>query len=89
MYNGSGGSILLVMIMHGSENALGALVPLDVDLVIVEGVLDFGALVPLYLSHVVITWVLALVVIAVVGTNLLAERSTGATDGEIKTARSV
>lgn len=73
VYNGSGGSILLVMIMHGSENALGALVPLDVDLVIVDGVPDWGMLVTLNVSHVVLTWVVALIVIGIVGTSLRAE----------------
>ncbi|WP_241431330.1 CPBP family intramembrane metalloprotease [Natronococcus amylolyticus] len=74
VYNGSRGSILLVMIMHGSENALGALVPLDVDLVIVDGVPDWGLLVSLNISHVVVTWVFALTVIMVVGTGLRATR---------------
>ena len=77
VYNGSGGSILLVMVMHGSENALGALVPLDAELVIVDGVPDWGALVSLTLSHVALTWVFALAVVAVVGTGLLAGRTTG------------
>ncbi|MFP9190947.1 CPBP family intramembrane glutamic endopeptidase [Natrialbaceae archaeon A-CW1-1] len=82
VYNGSGGSILLVMIMHGSENALGALVPLDVDLVIVDGVPDWGLLVSLNVSHVVVTWVFALLVIVVVGTGLRATRlSTAGTTG--------
>ena len=74
VYNGSGGSILLVMLMHGSENALGALVPLDVDLVIVDGVPDWGALVTLNVSHALLTWLVAIVVIASVGTGLLASR---------------
>ncbi|WP_418280757.1 type II CAAX prenyl endopeptidase Rce1 family protein [Halorubrum sp. DTA98] len=73
VYNGSGGSILLVMIMHGSENALGALVPLDVDLVIVDGIPDWGMLVTLTVSHVVLTVVVALLVIGIVGTSLRAE----------------
>jgi len=74
VYNGSGGSILLVMVMHGSENALGALVPLDVDLVLVDGVPEWGLLVSLTVSHAVITWAIALVVIALVGTDLYAGR---------------
>ena len=74
VYNGSGGSILLVMVMHGSENALGALVPLDVDLVLVDGVPEWGLLVSLTVSHAVITCAIALVVIALVGTDLYAGR---------------
>ena len=74
VYNGSGGSILLVMVMHGSENALGALVPLDVDLVIVDGVPDWGMLVSLNVSHALLMWILALVVIGLVGTDLHARR---------------
>ena len=75
VYNGTGGSILLAMLMHGANNALGgALVPLDVDLVLVDGVVDYGALVPVYVSTAAITVVLALVVVAVAGTGLLANR---------------
>ncbi|WP_255193199.1 CPBP family intramembrane glutamic endopeptidase [Natronobeatus ordinarius] len=75
VYNGTGGSILLVMVMHGANNALGgALVPLDVDQVLVDDVTDFGALVPVYVSNAAITVVLALVVVAVVGRGLLASR---------------
>lgn len=66
------------MIMHGSENALGALVPLDVDLVIVDGVPDWGLLVSLNVSHVAVTWVFALVVLVVVGTGLRATRLSAA-----------
>lgn len=78
VYNGTGGSILLVMVMHGANNALGGvLVPLDVDQVIVDGVADYGALVPVYVSTAAITVVLALVVVAVAGTGLLADRLEG------------
>ena len=62
------------MIMHGSENALGALIPLDDDLVIVGGIPDWGMLVSLTVSHVLITWVVALIVIAFVATELRADR---------------
>ena len=74
VYNGSGGSVLLAMLMHGTENASGSLVPLDVDRVIVEGVPDWTALAPMNVSHAVITWVLALAVVGAVGTGLLASR---------------
>ncbi|WP_418283052.1 hypothetical protein [Halorubrum sp. DTA98] len=51
VYNGTGGSILLAMVMHGSINALpGALVPLDVDLVVVDSVVDWSALVTINVS---------------------------------------
>lgn len=75
IYNGSGGSILLVMIMHGSKNALpGGLVPLDVDLVIVDDVVDYAALVSLNVSDALITVVVAAAVITLVGTRLHADR---------------
>ena len=75
VYNGTGGSILLAMLMHGANNALGgALVPLDADLVLVDGVPDYGLLVPVYASNAAISVLLALVVVAVAGTGLLANR---------------
>jgi uncharacterized protein len=65
VYNGTGGSILLAMVMHGSINALpGALVPLDVDLVVVDSVVDWSAL----------------VVVGAVGTGLLARRTASSED---------
>ena len=88
MYNGSSGSILLVMLMHGSENALGALVPLDVDLVIVDGVPDWGMLVSLNISHVVLTWVFAAIVIAVIGTGLHASSQLSSGSGTEASDRS-
>ena len=75
IYNGTGGSILLAMIMHGSINVLsGGLIPLDVDLVIVDSVIDYSALVTVNVSNAVLTWAVALIVVAMVGTGLLAER---------------
>jgi membrane protease YdiL (CAAX protease family) len=74
VYNGSGGSILLAMLMHGAENAAGGLVPLDLDRAIVEGVPDWEALVPMNVSHAVLMWLLALLVVGVVGAGLLADR---------------
>ena len=75
VYNGTGGSILLVMVMHGANNALGgALVPLDVDRVVIDGVADYGALVSLYVSNAAVTVGLAIFVVAIVGTELLASR---------------
>lgn len=81
VYNGSGGSVLLAMLMHGTENAAGALVPLDVELAVVAGVPDWAALAPLNVAHAVIAWLLALVVVAAVGTGLLARRETRARGG--------
>ena len=74
VYNGSGGSILLAMLMHGAENAAGGLVPLDPERAIVEGVPDWVALAPMNVSHAVLVWLLALVVIGVTGAGLLAQR---------------
>jgi len=74
VYNGSGGSILLAMLMHGTENAAGGLVPLDLERAIVEGVPDWVALAPMNVSHAVLMWLLALVVISVTGAGLLARR---------------
>ena len=90
VYNGTGGSILLAMVMHGSINALpGALVPLDVDLVVVDSVVDWSALVTVNVSNAALTWAFALVVVVVVGSSLLAERATSTVDAEPETMRSI
>jgi membrane protease YdiL (CAAX protease family) len=72
VYNGSGGSILLAMLMHGTENAAGGLVPLDLERAIVEGVPNWVALAPMNVSHAVLLWLLAFAVGGVVGSGLLA-----------------
>ena len=82
VYNGTGGSILLAMVMHGSINALpGALVPLDVDLVVVDSVVDWSALVTVSVSNAALTWVFALIVVGAVGTGLLARRTAFSENG--------
>ncbi len=82
IYNGTGGSILLAMVAHGSINALpGALVPLDVDLVVVDSVVDWSALVTVNVSSAALTWTFALVVVGAVGTGLLARRTALSDDG--------
>ena len=62
------------MLMHGTENAAGGLVPLDLERAIVEGVPDWVALAPMNVSHAVFMWLLALAVISVTGAGLLARR---------------
>ncbi|RLM53442.1 CPBP family intramembrane metalloprotease [Halobellus sp. Atlit-31R] len=74
VYNGSGGSTLLAMLMHGTENAAGGLVPLDLGRALVEGVPNWVALAPMNVSHAVLLWLFALVVISAAGTGLLARR---------------
>ena len=82
VYNGTGGSILLAMVMHGSINALpGVLVPLDVDLVVVDSVVDWSALVTVSVSNAALTWVFALIVVGAVGTGLLARRTAFSENG--------
>lgn len=76
VYNGSGGSILLAMLMHGAENAAGGLVPLDVERVIIEGVPDWVALAPLNVSHAVIMWLIALAVLVIAGRRLAAPHAS-------------
>lgn len=44
LYDSSGASVLLAMIMHGADNAVGGLVPIDVETVIVEGIVRFELL---------------------------------------------
>ena len=70
VFNGSGGSVLLAMLMHGTDNATTGQVPLDRDVVLVGDVIDWSTLVTLNGSHAVITWVVALVVIVVTGAHL-------------------
>jgi len=82
VYNGSGGSILLVMIMHGAENASGSLVPLALDRAIVEGVPDFVALAPMNVSHAVLMWLIAIAVLLTAGRRLAGSEVSRYSSGE-------
>lgn len=73
VYNGAGGSVLLAMLMHGAENALGSLAPVQFERIVSDGIVDWVALTPFNASHTVIT-VLVAVVVAIVGSNLHASR---------------
>ncbi|MFC7095710.1 CPBP family intramembrane glutamic endopeptidase [Halobaculum marinum] len=74
VFNGSRGSALLAMIMHGTDNSTQGRIPLDVDTVLIDGAVNFESLVSLYISHAVLTWLVVLVVVAIVGTVLYQQR---------------
>lgn len=74
VYNGAGGSVLLAMLMHGAENALGSLAPVQFERIVSDGVVDWVALIPLNVSHTAITALAAVVVVALVGSHLHASR---------------
>jgi membrane protease YdiL (CAAX protease family) len=74
VFNGSGGSALLAMLMHGADNATTGRVPLDLDVVLLGDTLNWSLLSGLYVSHAVLTWLCVLLVVAVSGTGLYARR---------------
>lgn len=74
VYNGTGGSILLAMVMHGGMNALGALVPIDLDVVLIAGAVDYTALVSLSVATALVTWIAAAIVLLVAGRGLYRDR---------------
>jgi len=57
-------------------NAAGGAVPLDREQAIVGGVPDWAALAPVNVSHAVLTWLVALLVLSVTGARLLARPET-------------
>lgn len=70
VFNGSNGSVLLAMLMHGTDNATTGQVPLDLDVVLVGDAIDWSTLVTLNGSHAIITWAVVLLVIAATGVHL-------------------
>ncbi|WP_129116282.1 CPBP family intramembrane glutamic endopeptidase [Halegenticoccus tardaugens] len=70
VFNGSNGSVLLAMLMHGTDNATTGQVPLDLDVVLVGDAIDWSTLVTLNGSHAVITWVVVLLVVVATGVHL-------------------
>ncbi|MBX0297555.1 CPBP family intramembrane glutamic endopeptidase [Haloarcula nitratireducens] len=70
VFNGSNGSVLLAMLMHGTDNATTGQVPLDLDIVFVGEVINWSTLVTLNGSHAVITWAVVLLVVIATGVHL-------------------
>ena len=75
LYNSSGASVLLAMIMHGADNAVGGLVPIDVETVIVEGVVRFDLLWSVYVGHAITVWILVVLLVAIYGARTLSANS--------------
>ncbi|KAB1185069.1 MULTISPECIES: CPBP family intramembrane glutamic endopeptidase [Haloferax] len=75
IYNGSGGSAFLAMLMHGTDNSTQGRVPLDLDIALTGNVINWDSLVSMYVSHALITWAIVAIVVAVVGIQLSAGRS--------------
>lgn len=63
------------------ENASGSLVPLDLDRAIVKGVPDWVALAPMNVSHAVLMWLIAVLVVGVAGADLLAKKGSADQQG--------
>jgi membrane protease YdiL (CAAX protease family) len=74
VFNGSGGSAVLAMVMHGADNATQGRLPIDLSVVAPEGVLLPSTLVTINVPHAILTWIVALAVVAIVGTALYRNR---------------
>ncbi|ELZ32425.1 hypothetical protein C474_06367 [Halogeometricum pallidum JCM 14848] len=70
VFNGSNGSVLLAMLMHGTDNATTGQVPLDPDVVLVGDAIDWSTLATLNGSHAIITWAVVLLVVVTTGIRL-------------------
>jgi len=70
VFNDSGESAWLAMLMHGADNATQGRLPIDLSIVPLEGVLLPSTLATIDVPHTLPTWVVALVGGGVVGTAL-------------------
>jgi membrane protease YdiL (CAAX protease family) len=77
VFNGSGGSAWLAMVMHGADNATQGRLPINLSIVAPDGVLLPSTLVTINVPHAVLTWLIALLVVGVVGTALYRDRVRG------------
>jgi membrane protease YdiL (CAAX protease family) len=77
VFNGSGGSAWLAMVMHGADNATQGRLPIDLSVVAPDGVLLPSTLVTINVPHALLTWVIALIIVGVVGTALYRDRARG------------
>jgi len=74
VFNGSGGSAWLAMVMHGADNATTGRLPIDLTYVAPDGVLLPDRLVLVNGPHAIVTWIVALAVLGIVGTELSRNR---------------
>ena len=81
VFNGSGGSAWLAMVMHGADNATQGRLPVDLSIVAPEGVLLPSTLVTINVPHALLTWVVALAVVGLAGTALYRDRVRGRVAG--------
>jgi membrane protease YdiL (CAAX protease family) len=81
VFNGSGGSAWLAMVMHGADNATQGRLPIDLSVVAPDGVLLPSTLVTINVPHAILTWLAALIVVGVVGTALYRDRVRGRVTG--------
>ncbi|NLV06209.1 CPBP family intramembrane metalloprotease [Haloarcula rubripromontorii] len=81
VFNGSGGSAWLAMVMHGADNATQGRLPIDLSVVAPDGVLLPSRLVTINIPHALLTWLVALIVVGVVGTALYRDRVRGRVAG--------
>lgn len=77
VFNGSGGSAWLAMVMHGADNATQGRIPIDLGIVAPEGVLLPDTLVTINVPHAILTWLVVLLVVGIVGTSLYSDRIRG------------
>jgi membrane protease YdiL (CAAX protease family) len=77
VFNGSGGSAWLAMVMHGADNATQGRLPIDLSIVAPDGILLPSTLVTINVPHAILTWLVALIVVGVVGTALYCDRVRG------------
>lgn len=71
VYN-STGSVLLVMVLHAMANTADIIIPLAPERIVIDGVIDQGAVGVVTVVHVAVYVVIALAVIAVYGREKLA-----------------
>ncbi|WP_435073515.1 CPBP family glutamic-type intramembrane protease [Halorubrum sp. HHNYT27] len=81
VFNGSGGSAWLAMVMHGADNATQGRIPIDLGAVAPDGVLLPETLVTINVPHAVLTWLVAMAVVGLVGTALYRDRIRGRVAG--------
>ncbi|WP_152042136.1 type II CAAX endopeptidase family protein [Salinigranum salinum] len=74
VFNGSGGSAFLAMVMHGADNSTTGRVPLDLDVVLLGDTLNWELLTAMYVSHALLTWGVVGLVLLIAGTSLYARR---------------
>ncbi len=66
---------MIAMLLHGADNVFSGMVPVDVDVLIVDGVINEALVTLVLVPHVVVYWIVAIALVMIYGADKLSRTS--------------